>query len=100
MQIISCGADGLVKLWNIRSGECSASFEEHEGRVWALAQAGDSQALLATGGADATVCIWQDATDLQRQELATATADALIARQEFSNALQVRSLSAALLERI
>lgn len=33
MQLVSSGADGLVKLWGVRSAECTATFDEHEGKV-------------------------------------------------------------------
>ncbi len=33
MQLVSTGADGLVKLWGVRSAECTATFDEHEGKV-------------------------------------------------------------------
>ncbi len=32
-QLVSTGADGLVKLWGVRSAECTATFDEHEGKV-------------------------------------------------------------------
>lgn len=32
-QMVSTGADGLVKLWGVRSAECTATFDEHEGKV-------------------------------------------------------------------
>jgi len=35
-QLITAGGDGLLKLWTIKSGECVATFDQHEGRVWAL----------------------------------------------------------------
>jgi WD40 repeat protein len=32
-QVVSAGADGLVKLWGVRTSECTATFDEHEGKV-------------------------------------------------------------------
>lgn len=37
MQILSGSADGLVRLWTIRTGECEATLEGHDDKVWALA---------------------------------------------------------------
>ena len=34
-QVVSAGADGLVKLWGVRTSECTATFDEHEGKVGA-----------------------------------------------------------------
>jgi len=33
MQVLSAGADGLLKLWSVRSGECVATFDEHADKV-------------------------------------------------------------------
>jgi U3 small nucleolar RNA-associated protein 13 len=52
------GADGLLKLWSLRTGECAGTFDSHDDRVWALAAGGRHEALLATGGSDARVVIW------------------------------------------
>lgn len=32
-QIMSCGADGLLKLWSVASGECVNTLDEHEDKV-------------------------------------------------------------------
>jgi U3 small nucleolar RNA-associated protein 13 len=52
------GADGLLKLWSLRTGECANTFDGHDDRAWALAAGGKHESLLATGGADARVVIW------------------------------------------
>lgn len=52
------GADGLFKLWSVRTGECANTFDAHDDRVWALAAGGAHEAVVATGGADARVVIW------------------------------------------
>ena len=31
--MVSTGADGLVKLWGVRTSECTATFDEHDGKV-------------------------------------------------------------------
>jgi WD40 repeat protein len=36
MQLVTAGADGLLKLWNIKTSECTATFDDHDGRIWAL----------------------------------------------------------------
>ena len=35
-QMVSTGADGLVKLWGVRSAECTATFDEHDGKARGL----------------------------------------------------------------
>ena len=33
MQLLSTGADALMKLWSVRTSECTATFDAHEGKV-------------------------------------------------------------------
>ena len=33
VQLVSSGADGLLKLWNVRSTECLNTFDAHEDKV-------------------------------------------------------------------
>jgi U3 small nucleolar RNA-associated protein 13 len=37
MQLITAGADGLLKLWNVKTSECMTTLDDHDGRIWALA---------------------------------------------------------------
>jgi WD40 repeat protein len=49
MQVLSSSADGLVKLWSLRTGECVNTFDEHTGKIWAMSSGGKAESLLATG---------------------------------------------------
>ena len=33
VQLLSSGADGLLKLWSVKSTECLNTFDEHEDKV-------------------------------------------------------------------
>jgi WD40 repeat protein len=57
MQLLSTGADGLMKLWTIRSDSCVATYDTSEDRVWALALGEDEQQAV-TGSADGTLSFW------------------------------------------
>lgn len=57
MQLLSTGADGLMKLWTIRSDSCVATYDTSEDRVWALALGEDEQQAV-TGAADGTLSFW------------------------------------------
>ena len=92
MQVLSAGADGLVKLWSVRTSECLGTFDEHEAKVWALHVGGASDSLLVTGGADARVNVWRDCTAEDEASAAAERAEAALKGQELANALQVGSL--------
>jgi len=60
-RIISGGADGTVKIWNVDDGSLENTLDAHEGAVYALALREDGTAL-ASGGADGKVKIWAPTT--------------------------------------
>lgn len=97
MQVVSAGADGLLKLWNARTAECVTTFGEHEDKVWALAVEGGG-ATVATGGSDSLAIVWRDSTaeeagaaaELAAEELEKETLMGLsVARQDFRGAMDV-----------
>ena len=90
--MLSAGADGLVKLWGVRTSECVATFDEHEAKVWAMHVAGTNDSLLVTGGADARVNVWRDCTAEIETTAAAERSEAALKGQELANALQVSCL--------
>uniref|UniRef100_A0A383VI50 U3 small nucleolar RNA-associated protein 13 C-terminal domain-containing protein n=1 Tax=Tetradesmus obliquus TaxID=3088 RepID=A0A383VI50_TETOB len=95
-QVLSAGADGLLKLWDSRTGADSATFEGHEDRLWGLsASAAPGESLVATGGGDARVVIWRDATAAKAAEAEAAEESLVLRQQELSNALADGDYAAA-----
>ncbi|GFH15414.1 WD_REPEATS_REGION domain-containing protein, partial [Haematococcus lacustris] len=45
-QVLSAGADGLVKLWSVKSGECQATYDEHAGKIWAMSTGGSQDSMM------------------------------------------------------
>ena len=68
---MSSGADGLVKLWTIRTNECEATMDGHSDKVWALDLHQDGSTFVS-GGADSRIIVWNDTTkeleDSKRKE--------------------------------
>lgn len=56
-ELVSGGADGWVIVWSWPKGVSRLELDAHEGPVYTLALSPDGR-LLASGGADETVCIW------------------------------------------
>lgn len=42
-QLLSVGADGLIKLWNIHSNECINTFDQHTEKVWKIKPVANSK---------------------------------------------------------
>lgn len=88
-QLVSGGADGLVKVWTVRSDECEATLDAHTDKVWALTTAKaparkrrhrggeeeeegeesdveekgpNSGLVVVSGGADSVMNVWKDVT--------------------------------------
>jgi U3 small nucleolar RNA-associated protein 13 len=64
-----------MKLWTIKSGECVLTEEAHGDKAWALcvgpeAKPGETdpalpaQLQVVTGGADSTITVWEDCSQL------------------------------------
>jgi len=66
--MISSGSDGLLKLWNIKSNECVATFDNHEDKVWALTVKQDGQ-YIVSGSADSKITFWEDISEKEREEM-------------------------------
>ena len=73
-QLVSGGADGLVKVWATRTGECDVSLgsdepllselqpgpsPSHSGRVWAVDAVNDGDSIIS-GGSDGVIVRWGD----------------------------------------
>jgi WD40 repeat protein len=59
--IASAGADGVIRLWDIATGEELRTFAGHTGPVRAVAFAPDGKTI-ASGGNNSTVRLWEVAT--------------------------------------
>ncbi len=55
-RVMSCGSDGVVRLWDFVSGRCMRRFEGHRGAVTCLKWGWPGYA--ASGGADGAVHVW------------------------------------------
>ena len=58
-------------------------------QVWALAVGGSAESLVATGGSDATIHLWEDTTVADQAAAAEQAQQAVLKQQDLSNALQV-----------
>ena len=89
-QLLSAGGDGLLKLWNLRTSECINTFDAHEDKVWAMALGGPSGDVVASGGGDGGLVIWEDCTIADAQDAARDQEVTLLREQQLSNAMHSR----------
>merc|ERR1712050_272999 len=75
MQLMSSSVDGLLKLWQIRTADCAATFEEHEGKLWCIDIVGDR---MVSGGSDSKLCVWKDVTVEREKKRHDEQADAAL----------------------
>lgn len=80
MLIASAGGDGLVKVWDINSGENECTLDNHEDRVWALAVHPDTN-MIVSGSGDSTVTFWKD-TSTETQTASNEAALKLIEQEQ------------------
>jgi WD40 repeat protein len=68
--VITGSRDGVVRVWDIATGELRAKLVGHSGGVQSVAYVHTSEGpLLVTGGRDGTVRVWDLATEIQRAVL-------------------------------
>jgi WD40 repeat protein len=66
--LASGSEDQTVRLWDVRSGQCLHTLQEHSGRVTAVAF-GPAEDVLASGGDDRLIKLWDAKTGLCRKTL-------------------------------
>lgn len=66
-QILSSGGDGKIKIVNVKDIEKVHSFEEHDGKVAALA-INEDESSIVTGDSNSTLIRWKDVTEEKKLE--------------------------------
>lgn len=72
-QLLSTGSDGLLKLWTVKTRQCVQTFDEHQGKAWAMAVSEDEKRLV-TGAEDAALVMWRDVTQEEKDKAAEEAA--------------------------
>lgn len=95
LQIASAGGDGLVKIWDVKSGELATTLDNHTDRVWALAVHPKTNALIS-GGGDSVITFWKDATSSNVALAAAASTARVEQDQELQNYIRAGSYREAI----
>jgi U3 small nucleolar RNA-associated protein 13 len=101
--LVSSGADGLIKLWTVRTNECETTLDGHSDKVWALDLAhggtekdGVKKDLLVSGGADSKIVVWEDTTAQLEAEERAQQAESILLDQQMANHLRHKEYDKAL----
>lgn len=95
VQFTSAGGDGLVKVWDVNSGEAECTLDNHEDRVWAVAVHPKNNTIVS-GSGDSTVTFWKD-TSSETQAAASLAASKIIEQeQELQNHMNAGSYREAI----
>ncbi|KAI0157624.1 WD40-repeat-containing domain protein [Xylariaceae sp. FL1272] len=78
--ITSAGGDGLVKVWDVNSGENECTLDNHEDRVWAVAVHPETN-MIVSGSGDSTVTFWKD-TSAETQSASNEAALKVIEQEQ------------------
>ena len=52
------GSDGLIKMWTIKTNECTKTLDAHDQKIWALA-VNQNESVVVTGAADSNIIVWK-----------------------------------------
>lgn len=89
--VASAGGDGLVKVWEVNSGECVSTLDNHEDRVWALAARPASaptstiEESLVSGSGDGVITFWKDTTSETLEEVRAKESERIEMDQKLMN---------------
>jgi U3 small nucleolar RNA-associated protein 13 len=95
VQVASAGGDGLVKVWDARTGDAECTLDNHEDRVWALAVNPNTNTIVS-GGGDATITFWADTTSATVAATAAAATKFVEEEQQLQNYIHAGSYRPAI----
>jgi U3 small nucleolar RNA-associated protein 13 len=91
--VVSGAGDGLVKIWDVQTGECAATLDNHTDRVWALAirpgskssSTKDNAESLVSGAGDGVITFWEDTTSSTAEEARSRETQRIETDQQLAN---------------
>ena len=84
LQVASAGGDGLVKIWDVKTGEVDCTLDNHTDRIWALAVNPNDRNIIS-GGGDGIITFWADTTSTTVAAVAAASSARIEQEQELQN---------------
>ncbi|KAF2098614.1 WD40 repeat-like protein [Rhizodiscina lignyota] len=94
-QVASAGGDGLVKVWDLGTGEAECTLDNHTDRVWALAPR-QTPTTLVSGGGDGVLTFWTDTTRTTLLQTRQRETERIEQDQQLSNLIHAKDYRAAI----
>lgn len=99
-RLVSAGSDGLIKVWDVRRGECLSTIDAHADRIWTLITmanpTGESDQML-TGDASGVLKMWRDVSEERALSAQVLRDEVIIKEQELSNMILRKDYTNAIL---
>jgi U3 small nucleolar RNA-associated protein 13 len=95
VQVASAGGDGLVKVWDVNTGDVACTLDNHEDRVWALTVHPITN-MIVSGSGDSTVTFWKDTTSSTQAASTAAAVQFVEQEQELQNYIHAKSYREAI----
>jgi len=93
LQLMSCDAEGLIRLWSIRSNECVFTLDAHDDRIWAMDL---EDGVLVSGGADSRLKVFEDTTKELEEQTRKEEEQNILKEQQLANHLRFKEYAQAL----
>jgi U3 small nucleolar RNA-associated protein 13 len=93
--LISCGSDGVVRIWNLQNAQQSETLEAHSERCWAISGKEDLSLIISAGG-DGQIVVWEDCTEAVREEEQKKLIEQHLEMQTMKNMMQTKQFKKAL----
>ena len=93
--LISCGSDGVMRIWSLQTAQQTETLEAHTERCWAISGQEDLSLIISAGGDGQIVC-WEDCTEAVREEEQKNLIEQHMQMQTMNNMMQTKQFKKAL----
>ena len=94
-RLASVSSDGLLKVWDLKTGTNVGNFDAHEDKIWSVTYSEATKEII-TAGRDGNIFFWTDKTDEKREEERQKANEIVKTEQTLANLVHSGELDKAL----